>query len=825
MLSSRCGEAAAPTQERRACAAPVSGTEALQQRRKPRTRLGIGNTQQQLQEQVHMLQQEQLQVQPPQSTNAAAPPLLNMQSDEVLTPQQQHQDMFHVPPHMDQLSRPTFNSTNNNGTVFAVPGETLGNNIMFTADGNAVQDNRSVQCSLDTNDNIRNSESIQNNTDLASRIGNFQNDNMPKFGYVSTNFETIHSSVANNGATESTADVVQTTTHGIAPRTKTFPQKVPRTSSGVSSLLNNNTKKAENDYGGAFYSRFNDDSLNEQNIDTIEETREKASQDDGEIFYDDSVNSGYSNSDLVLSHFGSANVDAIKTIEDIANNTCQSRNFLRQQSSNSTEGNQSNSSESPVKVSTTTFPSVLQETESVEMINHRRQRLPKINNGPEDERSADDVPLSLETKNDFRMRPEGVVKRQAPLPNVAQHSPQTVATFSNPPDVFPQGVRPSSDNNIVVDNETSVREFQNFDGSYKIISSGRENLRPNLFSRDDSLERRNSGHMTSTEDSVVPLLDPQPDLIPESVRRKPPKPVKPASLVANFRNSQAGGDATVAGFAVVEHPPLAISRSSSNSDSSGTIHKKPGFPRPVPPPRSSSVKSNSESSCNGEVATPEPILQLPVFNQPETHVAKDVNRIQEYQPGTVDIYSKNLNDSSDKNYGLTAYDSHYNTYDSCQSASNGIDIHVTVTVKPLAPGTLADLKQQRSLNRGSTTSTTLHHTSAASYPTNRSSQVEPIVGGNTVGRKSMLLAGRGLPLEVGIEEEPPLSSVSVSAATVAGEVNRAYDGADAEVPAANPEVTKKYRPPVSPSVTPQRFHGQPSEYPTPEESKSCCTIL
>ncbi|KAK7086874.1 hypothetical protein SK128_025372 [Halocaridina rubra] len=107
-----------------------------------------------------------------------------------------------------------------------------------------------------------------------------------------------------------------------------------------------------------------------------------------------------------------------------------------------------------------------------------------------------------------------------------------------------------------------------------------------------------------------------------------------------------------------------------------------------------------------------------------------------------------------------------------------IDIHVTVTVNPFSPGTLADLKKQRAMSRASQSSYTLAPASST-YSLNTSDY-----DSRTHGRNG---------------EYTSSSSVRVDAVT--------------------------YRPPASPSVSPRKFCGDPAEVIGGVDNQSCCIIM
>lgn len=106
-----------------------------------------------------------------------------------------------------------------------------------------------------------------------------------------------------------------------------------------------------------------------------------------------------------------------------------------------------------------------------------------------------------------------------------------------------------------------------------------------------------------------------------------------------------------------------------------------------------------------------------------------------------------------------------------------IDIHVTVTVNPFSPGTLADLKKQRALSRASQSSYTLSP-AASTY-----SLTTPEYDPRTHGRN------------------PEFTASSVRVDTVS------------------------YRPPTSPSLTPRKFCGDPAEVIGGVDAQSCCCMM
>ena len=109
-----------------------------------------------------------------------------------------------------------------------------------------------------------------------------------------------------------------------------------------------------------------------------------------------------------------------------------------------------------------------------------------------------------------------------------------------------------------------------------------------------------------------------------------------------------------------------------------------------------------------------------------------------------------------------------------------IDIHVTVTVNPFSPGTLADLKKQRALSRASQNSYTLSPASstASTYSLSKS-DYEP-------------------------RPHPHGSEFSASSVRVD---------------------TVSYRPPASPSVAPRKFCGNPLEVIGGVDAHSCCCLM
>nr|XP_053633946.1 protein phosphatase 1 regulatory subunit 16A-like [Cherax quadricarinatus] len=106
-----------------------------------------------------------------------------------------------------------------------------------------------------------------------------------------------------------------------------------------------------------------------------------------------------------------------------------------------------------------------------------------------------------------------------------------------------------------------------------------------------------------------------------------------------------------------------------------------------------------------------------------------------------------------------------------------IDIHVTVTVNPFSPGTLADLKKQRAMSRASQSSYTL--ASAGSTYSLTAPEYDP----RTHGRN------------------PEFTASSVRVDTVS------------------------YRPPASPSLTPRKFCGDPTEVIGGVDAQSCCSMM
>ncbi|KAK8385935.1 hypothetical protein O3P69_010589 [Scylla paramamosain] len=109
-----------------------------------------------------------------------------------------------------------------------------------------------------------------------------------------------------------------------------------------------------------------------------------------------------------------------------------------------------------------------------------------------------------------------------------------------------------------------------------------------------------------------------------------------------------------------------------------------------------------------------------------------------------------------------------------------IDIHVTVTVNPFSPGTLADLKKQRALSRASQNSYTLSPASstASTYSLSTSDY----------------------------ESRPHPHGSEFSASSVRVD-------------------TVSYRPPASPSVAPRKFCGNPTEVIGGVDAHSCCCLM
>ncbi|XP_037792597.1 protein phosphatase 1 regulatory subunit 16A-like [Penaeus monodon] len=106
-----------------------------------------------------------------------------------------------------------------------------------------------------------------------------------------------------------------------------------------------------------------------------------------------------------------------------------------------------------------------------------------------------------------------------------------------------------------------------------------------------------------------------------------------------------------------------------------------------------------------------------------------------------------------------------------------IDIHVTVTVNPFSPGTLADLKKQRAMSRASQNSYTL---------------------------------------------APASSTYSLSTP----EYDSRAHGRNPEFTASSVRVdTVTYRPPPSPSLTPRKFCGDPAEVIGGVDTQSCCSMM
>lgn len=109
-----------------------------------------------------------------------------------------------------------------------------------------------------------------------------------------------------------------------------------------------------------------------------------------------------------------------------------------------------------------------------------------------------------------------------------------------------------------------------------------------------------------------------------------------------------------------------------------------------------------------------------------------------------------------------------------------IDIHVTVTVNPFSPGTLADLKKQRALSRASQSSYTL---------------------------------------------SPPSSNASTYSLSTSDYDSRPHPRGS-EFSASSVRVdTVSYRPPASPSVAPRKFRGNPSEVIGGVDAHSCCCLM
>ena len=282
-----------------------------------------------------------------------------------------------------------------------------------------------------------------------------------------------------------------------------------------------------------------------------------------------------------------------------------------------------------------------------------------------------------------------------------------------------------------------------FSGQYKLPEKVKSNGNE-IYSEGLSKSEEDSN---DNEDAGIPLMDPQPDLIPESVRRRPPKPVKPANLSAHFKQqrsfekqspdvsdikkfvpSNGGSGPSNLSF---EHNQKDY-HSGENSDASSmktdsrqsSIVDKKSRPRPIPPPRTCSIKSDDDDSLTTltdqsindnsdllkEIIVQQSSQQLTVVSTSEGLQSNNNGNIPEHLRVNNNLHiskhSVNLNNDNiqitDNNLMLNSDNMRLNDENmgANNSGRNGIDIHVTVTVKPLAPGTLADLKQQRAKSRG-----------------------------------------------------------------------------------------------------------------------------
>ncbi|KAF2368451.1 Ankyrin repeat-containing domain [Trinorchestia longiramus] len=561
--------------------------------------------------------------------------------------------------------------------------------------------------------------------------------------------------------------------------------RVRRTSVSRSALSVSKKPKQESDYGRSFYNRSWE--YTEGGKEATEDTAAKAVTDEEEIYYDDSVNSGYSDSDLVLSHFGS-NSDTVSHLK-------------------STVGSCSPS---------TTFPAVVTTNDQCEVRNMSPQT--DLNYGH---------PLS------------------SLKPSLVTNFPSVVADSSELRQDLEKNDTSIDNSKDGTSHVTKRRRWAGDDRYERSVSEGVPDVgqgasRGEIFDISPSMERSSSerGLLTSTEDSVVPLLDPQPDLIPESARRKPaPKPPqKPPNLLSGIHSSVhpvAPQGTAVSQSPLPSHanlPPQSVTvsqvtetepRSSPASmappppsqlcaqvqdknlaqDDSSTMERRSSQQRPVPPPRLSSIKSDDGEADTVDMSSMPSRVEdekssEPKFKQPEKSVSSEQKRVSNGQPTPSDLSRP----ESQVQLKSPAFDPQVN-----QAGSNAIDIHVTVTVKPLAPGTLADLKQQRALNRGSHTSPSSDGGSIASSTLGRA-------GGDAVGMKAVSRSSQGY---------------SIGEDNLAYENNSVSGDRGQPVPPERsvPSNSVTYKAPVSPTL-PRKYRGEPSsDYSTPTDSNRCCILL
>ncbi|XP_018017932.1 protein phosphatase 1 regulatory subunit 12B [Hyalella azteca] len=557
---------------------------------------------------------------------------------------------------------------------------------------------------------------------------------------------------------------------------------VRRTSVSRSALSVSKKPKQESDYGSSFYNRsWEDTESNEaDDVRTVEPAGSKIPDDEEEIYYDDSVNSGYSNSDLVLSHFG-PNADAIKKIQSL----------------------------SDVYVPNSRTPSSGYSSETVSIGPHTGMK--DVTDSPD--LSTDKLHSQSSIVTNF---PSVVTDRNQEAENALQGN----ANFSVMEDVQSRTV--SRQMWVAEDNCERSSEPDIGQGSIRNMDGG-------ISPFDRSNER---GLLTNAEDSVVPLLDPQPDLIPESARRKPaPKPPqKPPNLIAGISpllqiaNTQSKpisstviASASRQSTVTVSHATQVSSNMEMRSTSAAAVPPPPSElhakldnvvtinsplegslalerrslqTRPVPPPRTSSIKSDDGEQEASAVTTI-------TSKATEHHTLKEIAepRLESgYGISEVSIPESQLQVKSP-----AIFDSQLNS-----GGNNAIDIHVTVTVKPLAPGTLADLKQQRALSRGPHTSPSSGDGgSVASGTLGRASG--DAVGPKALDHTSQVLVGN--------------DNFAYDGNSVGGEVGQSVSS---ERPSST--ATSTLRTEASPA--PRRKYTAPSvDYPAPPDSRSCCVLL
>lgn len=566
-----------------------------------------------------------------------------------------------------------------------------------------------------------------------------------------------------------------------------YPEERTRKTSISKSALSVSSKKPkqESDYGSSFYNRKWQYNENSNDTSTNGQASANTGTEQEEIYYDDSVNSGYSNytnSDLVLSHFG-PNVDAVKHLESLTGTY-----------------------PGGVKIPTTAFPAVV------------------LNADTHTDMKDKSIDLSFD-KSLSQKESTSITSFPSELPDTTKRK---------------SSIEKSNGEKLADSSSHAIRRQRsrsNDNESPSVPDIGQGQLMDPLEEPSSvEISSNDRGILTNAQDSVIPLLDPQPDLIPESARRRPapPKPPqKPPNLLAGITSSAAApqhasppqGIPVASVAPAVRIPPSVAPRTSHSSNVSVThasqapttmtiattsippppsersaslemrdlslqhsssTQKRISQPRPVPPPRSSSIKS-SDGDQDGSQSGDE---------RQKTHNGA----MREESP----VAGERRASGSQVQVKHPTYESQVS-----QGSNNAIDIHVTVTVKPLAPGTLADLKQQRALNRTSHTSPAIDSGSISS---------------STLGRSG------GTMVDVNTNRQEPLN--------IAGEDNLAFEknsiGGDGGSAALAPERVSRvvssdtvaYRAPESP-LPPRKYHGEPSvDYTSaPSDSRSCCVIL